>query len=259
MHPCVHDSIGNIAPATEAGLLEIVTSALNRALDAASPAAVIDAAVHAVPRGKLAVVSSFGTESAVLLKHVADVDRSLPVLFLDTGRLFPDTLAYRDTLARRLGLTDVRTIRPESSAVAAGDPGADLWSRDPDACCNIRKVAPLAAEMSGFDAWINGRKRFQGGNRSALPLVEVEGPRLKFNPLAQTSPAELAAVFDKAGLPRHPLARHGVTSVGFTSVGCMPCTTADTRGEGPRAGRWRGRGKTECGIHIGALPVTEPA
>ena len=252
MHPCSHHGIGNIAPATEAGLLRIVTSALNRALDAASPAEIIDAAVHSVPRGKLAVVSSFGTESAVLLKHVADVDRSLPVLFLDTGWLFPETLAYRDTLVARLGLTDVRTIRPENSAVAEQDPDADLWSRNPDACCNLRKVAPLAAELSGFDAWINGRKRFQGGNRSALPLVEVEGSRLKFNPLAQVSPAELAAAFGEAGLPRHPLERHG-----FTSVGCMPCTSASAPGEGPRAGRWRGRGKTECGIHIGALPVAE--
>ncbi len=206
MHPCSHHGIGNIAPATEAGLLRIVTSALNRALDAASPAEIIDAAVHSVPRGKLAVVSSFGTESAVLLKHVADVDRSLPVLFLDTGWLFPETLAYRDTLVARLGLTDARTIRPENSAVAEQDPDADLWSRDPDACCNLRKVAPLAAELSGFDAWINGRKRFQGGNRSALPLVEVEGSRLKFNPLAQVSPAELAAAFDEAG-PAAPSAR----------------------------------------------------
>jgi phosphoadenosine phosphosulfate reductase len=254
MHPCSHHGIGNIAPATEAGLLRIVTSALNRALDAASPAEIIDAAVHSVPRGRLAVVSSFGTESAVLLKHVADVDRSLPVLFLDTGWLFPETLAYRDTLAARRGLTDVRTIRPENSAVAEQDPDADLWSRNPDACCNLRKVAPLAAELSGFDGWINGRKRFQGGNRSALPPVEVEGSRLKFNPLAQASPAELAAAFGEAGLHRHPLEHHG-----FTSVGCMPCTSASAPGEAPRAGRWRGRGKTECGIHIGALPVAERA
>ena len=254
MHPCVHHNIGNIAPATEAGLLRMVTAALNRALDAASPAEIIDAAVHAVPRGKLAVVSSFGTESAVLLKHVADVDRSLPVLFLDTGWLFPETLAYRDTLIERLGLTDVRTIKPDSGEVARHDPDADLWSRNPDACCNLRKVMPLGAEMASFDAWINGRKRFQGGTRSALPPVEVEGARLKFNPLARATPAELAATFDQAALPRHPLERHG-----FASVGCMPCTSVRAPGEDPRAGRWRGRGKTECGIHSGALPVAERA
>jgi phosphoadenosine phosphosulfate reductase len=254
MHPCVHQNIGNIVPATEAGLLRMVTTALNRALVAASPTEIIDAAVHAVPRGKLAVVSSFGTESAALLKYVADVDRSLPVLFLDTGWLFTETLAYRDTLVERLGLTDVRTIKPDNGAVAKRDPDADLWSRDPDACCNLRKVAPLATELSSFDGWINGRKRFHGGARGALSVVEVEGSRLKFNPLAQASPTELAAVFDEAGLPRHPLERHG-----FTSVGCMPCTSAGVPGEGPRAGRRRGRGKTECGIHTGALPVAERA
>ena len=254
MHPCVHQNIRNIAPATEAGLLRMVTTALNRALDAASPAEIIDAAVHSVPCGRLAVVSSFGTESAVLLKHVADVDRTLPVLFLDTGWLFPETLAYRDMLVEKLQLTDVRTIRPDNSAVADRDPDGDLWSRNPDACCNLRKVVPLAAEMAGFDAWINGRKRFHGGERAKLPLVEVEGSRLKFNPLANASPAELAAVFEQAGLPRHPLARHG-----FTSVGCMPCSSARASGEDVRAGRWRGRGKTECGIHSGALPVVERA
>lgn len=252
MHPCVHQNIGNVTPATEAGLLRMVTTALNRALAAASPAEIIDAAAHAVPRGKLAVVSSFGTESAVLLKYVADIDRSLPVLFLDTGWLFPETLAYRDTLVERLRLADVRTIRPDNPTVTGRDPDADLWSRDPDACCNLRKVAPLATALSAFDGWINGRKRFHGAERSALSVVEVEGSRLKFNPLAQASPAELADVFDEAGLPRHPLERHG-----FTSVGCMPCTSAGAPGEAPRAGRWRGRGKTECGIHSGALAAAE--
>src|SRR5262245_52820743 len=252
MHPCVHHDIGNIEPATEAGLLRMVTTALNRALDTASPAEIIDAAVHAVPHGKLAVVSSFGTESAVLLKYVADVDRSLPILFLDTGWLFPETLAYRDTIVERLGLTDVRTIKPDNGAVAKLDPNADLWSRDPDACCNLRKVAPLGAEMSAFDGWINGRKRFHGGERARLPLVEVEGSRLKFNPLANASPDELASVFDAAALPRHPLERHG-----SSSVGCMPCTSARRPGEGVRDGRWRGRGRTECGIHGAALPMAE--
>jgi hypothetical protein len=128
-----------------------------------------------VPRGKLAVVSSFGTESAALLKYVADVDRSLPVLFLDTGWLFTETLAYRDTLVERLGLTDVRTIKPDNGAVAKRDPDADLWSRDPDACCNLRKVAPLATELSSFDGWINGRKRFHGGARR---VVRGRGRRL---------------------------------------------------------------------------------
>jgi phosphoadenosine phosphosulfate reductase len=234
--------------------LRIVTAALNRALDAADPAEIIAAAVHSVPRGRLAVVSSFGIESAVLLKHVADVDRTLPVLFLDTGWLFPETLAYRDLLVQRLGLTDVRTITPPPTALATRDPAADLWSRDPDACCNLRKVIPLAAEIGAFDAWINGRKRYQGGQRGDLDLVEVEGARLKFNPLARATPADLDAVFERAALPRHPLERQG-----FRSVGCMPCSGRSAPGDTARGGRWRGRGKTECGIHAGALPVEEQA
>src|SRR5262249_14590861 len=161
---------------------------------------------------------------------------------------------YRDTLVERLRLTDVRTIKPDDGAIAKRDAAADLWSRDPDACCNLRKVAPLATALSSFDGWINGRKRLHGGERSARPGVQVQGSRLKFNPLVQASAAELAAVFDEAGLPRHPLERHG-----FTSVGCMPCSSAAAPGEATRAGRWRGRGKTECGIHSGALPVAERA
>jgi phosphoadenosine phosphosulfate reductase len=234
--------------------LRIVTAALNRALDAAGPAEIIAAAVHSVPRERLAVVSSFGIESAVLLKHVADVDRTLPVLFLDTGWLFPETLAYRDLLVARLGLTDVRTITPSPAALATRDPAADLWSRDADACCNLRKVIPLAAEIGAFDAWINGRKRYHGGLRGGLDLVEVEGARLKFNPLARATPADLDALFEQAALPRHPLEHRG-----FRSVGCMPCSGPSAPGDVARSGRWRGRGKTECGIHAGDLPAAEDA
>lgn len=252
MHSCVHASASSIAPGTEAGLLRIVTTALSRALDTANPAEIIAAAVHSVPRGRLAVVSSFGIESAVLLKYVADVDRALPVLFLDTDWLFPETLAYRDLLVARLGLTDVRTIAPDTAAVAAHDPAADLWSRDADACCDLRKVVPLADELGAFDAWINGRKRYQGGRRSELPPVEIEGARLKFNPLARATPADIEAVFTRAALPRHPLERGG-----YTSVGCMPCSDRSLPGDAVRSGRWRGRSKTECGIHARSLPAAE--
>jgi phosphoadenosine phosphosulfate reductase len=251
MHSCIHPNAA-VTPGSEAGLLRIVTSALSRALDTASPAEIIAAAVHSVPRGRLAVVSSFGTESAVLLKHVADIDRALPVLFLDTGWLFPETLAYRDLLVERLGLTNVRTISPQPASLAAADPAADLWSRDADACCDLRKVVPLADELAAFDAWINGRKRYQGGRRSELAPVEIEGARLKFNPLARVTPAEVDAVFAQAALPRHPLEDRG-----FKSVGCMPCTAPSVPGDTVRGGRWRGRGKTECGIHARALPPTD--
>src|ERR1700722_18143467 len=206
----------------------------------ASPREIIEAAALAMP-GRLAVVSSFGTESAVLLKFAADVDPSLPVLFLDTLWLFKETLAYRDTLVARLKLSNVRTITPSPSALALRDPKRELAFGDRDACCGIRKVAPLAEELAGFDGWISGRKRFHGGDRSALPVVEADGPRLKFNPLARLTHSELNTAFVAANLPRHPL-----EALGFTSVGCVPCTGRPAQGGAVRDGRWGGLAKTEC-------------
>lgn len=217
---------------------------LDRALRDASPAEVIAAALKAVGRDKLALVSSFGTESATLLKVMADVDPAIPVIFLDTGWLFEETLAYRDTLIATLGLKDVRSIKPAEETLSREDPDRDLWFSDPDACCRIRKVEPLARALKPFSAWLNGRKRFQGNTRADIPVVEDDGARLKFNPFANVSREELEAIFVGAKLPRHPLAASG-----FRSVGCMPCTSRTTEGEDERAGRWRGRAKTECGIH----------
>jgi phosphoadenosine phosphosulfate reductase len=216
-------------------------------LASASPREIIEASARALP-GRLAVVSSFGTESAVLLKFVADVDRSLPVLFLDTLWLFKETLAYRDLLVAHLGLTDVRTITPSPSALANRDPKRDLCFLNQDACCNVRKVAPLARELEPFDGWISGRKRYQGGGRAGLAIVEADGRRLKFNPLAPLTPAEIKAVFADADLPRHPL-----EAAGFRSVGCIPCTSRALGAAAARDGRWSGLAKTECGIHTRAL------
>ncbi len=227
-----------------ANLNAATAAKLNQELADASPAEIVAAAQHTVGRHGVAAASSFGIESATLLKIVADVDPSIPVLFLDTDWLFPETLAYRDTLTSLLGLTDVRTITPSAPSVAAQDPGRDLWATDPDACCHLRKVEPLADVLDGFDAWINGRKRYQGGERTAIPIVEIEGTRLKFNPLARATPAEIVKMFRAWNLPAHPLAGQG-----FTSVGCMPCTRKTNAGEDVRAGRWHNQLKTECGIH----------
>jgi phosphoadenosine phosphosulfate reductase len=217
---------------------------LDRALRNASPAEVIAAALRAVGRERLAVVSSFGTESAALLKIVSGVDASIPVVFLDTGWLFEETLAYRDTLIETLGLRDVRSIKPLEETLSREDPERELWFSDPDACCRIRKVEPLARALAPFSAWINGRKRFQGGARAAIPVVEDDGGRLKFNPFANVSREEIAAIYADSKLPPHPLAASG-----YLSVGCMPCTSRTSPDEDARAGRWRGRPKTECGIH----------
>lgn len=217
---------------------------LDRALRDASPAEIIAAALKTVGRDKLALVSSFGTESAALLKVMAEVDPAIPVIFLDTGWLFEETLAYRDTLIATLGLKDVRSIKPAEETLSREDPDRDLWFSDPDACCRIRKVEPLARALQPFSAWINGRKRFQGSARADIPVVEDDGARLKFNPFANVSREEIEAIFASAKLPRHPM----VVS-GFLSVGCMPCTSRTAEDEDSRAGRWRGRAKTECGIH----------
>ncbi|TYL74812.1 phosphoadenylyl-sulfate reductase [Bradyrhizobium cytisi] len=217
---------------------------LDRALRDAAPAEIIAAALKTVGRDQLAVVSSFGTESAALLKVMADVDPAIPVIFLDTGWLFEETLAYRDTLIAKLGLRDVRSIKPLEEALKRDDPDQELWFSNPDACCRIRKVEPLARALKPFSAWINGRKRFQGGVRADIPVVEVDGGRLKFNPFANVSREEIKDIYARAKLPQHPL-----QASGFMSVGCMPCTSRTTEGEDERAGRWRGRAKTECGIH----------
>ena len=219
---------------------------LDRVLRAASPASVIETALKTIGRQHLALVSSFGTESAALLKVMADVDPAIPVIFLDTGWLFEETLAYRDTLVATLGLRDVRSIKPRGETVSREDPDREWWFSDPDACCRIRKVEPLARALAPFYAWLNGRKRFQGGARAAMPVVEQDGARLKFNPFANVSREEIAAIYATAKLPPHPL-----VAAGYLSVGCMPCSSRTSPDEDARAGRWRGRPKTECGIHTG--------
>jgi phosphoadenosine phosphosulfate reductase len=217
---------------------------LDRALRTASPAEVIETALKTVGRERLALVSSFGTESAALLKVMADVDPGIPVVFLNTGWLFEETLAYRDTLIATLGLRDVRSIKPLEQTLSREDPDRELWFSDPDACCRIRKVEPLARALKPFAAWINGRKRFQGGTRAEIPVVEDDGARLKFNPFANVSREEIEAIYRLAKLPQHPL-----VASGYLSVGCMPCSSRTAPDEDARAGRWRGRAKTECGIH----------
>lgn len=198
--------------------------------------------------GDVAVVSSFGAESAALLHLVSSIDPAIPVLFLETGKHFPETLAYRDLLVARLGLKDFRNLRPDPEVLAARDASELRWSYDPDGCCEIRKVAPLAKGLADFDATITGRKAFQASTRSALPRFEIDTSdtvgRLKVNPLADWTRADLDAYFAKHDLPAHPLVAQG-----YLSIGCAPCTSVVKPGEDPRAGRWRGWDKTECGIH----------
>jgi phosphoadenosine phosphosulfate reductase len=230
---------------TEFQPLEARVAELNRAHRGADPVEVL-ARVLADHPGRAATVSSFGAESVVLLHLLAQVDRAAPVLFLDTEMLFPATLAYQREVAERLGLTGVQVIRPDRSGIFARDAESDLHRRDPDLCCALRKTEPLDAALRGYTAWITGRKRHQTKERAALDVFEADAAgRLKVNPLASWSTADVNAYIDRHGLPRHPLVREG-----FLSIGCAPCTTRVAAGEDARAGRWRGRDKDECGIHL---------
>ena len=194
--------------------------------------------------GRVSVVSSFGTESAVLLHMVAQADPAASVIFVDTLKMFPETLAYRDELIARLGMTQLKVIQPRAEALSKKDETGLRWSYDPDGCCDIRKVEPLARGLQGVEAWISGRKGFQSKTRSGLARFEIEDGRLKINPLADWTKDDLNAYFEVHDLPRHPLEAEG-----YLSIGCAPCTSVVKPGEDPRAGRWRGWDKVECGIH----------
>lgn len=205
--------------------------------------------MHAALReaGNIALVSSFGAESVVLLHMAAVIDKTTPVIFIDTEMLFTETLVYQAEVSERLGLKNVSIIRASAQDVAAGDPDGTLHQRDTDACCALRKTEPLNRALAEFDGWITGRKRFQSGSRAALDFFEVEddADRLKVNPLAHWAPEDVAAYMDENRLPRHPL-----VALGYPSIGCAPCTSPVAKGEDPRSGRWRGQDKEECGIHL---------
>lgn len=222
-----------------------IVAELNEKLRDATPQEILKTAIETYG-GKLAMVSSFGAESAVLLHMAAQIDKDIAVLFLDTGMLFGQTLDYRKNLANELGLTGVRDLRPSYADLATQDPSANLWKTDTDACCNIRKVLPLDRALEGYEAWITGRKRFHGGDRMRLPVVERSSDgKIKFNPLATMSREALDAYAKDNKLPAHPL-----VSQGFPSIGCWPCTQPVEDGQDVRAGRWAGQDKSECGIHV---------
>ncbi|TPE51413.1 phosphoadenylyl-sulfate reductase [Amaricoccus solimangrovi] len=197
--------------------------------------------------GEVALVSSFGAEAAVLLHMAAEVDRDLPVLLVDTLMLFQETLDYQKTLSAHLGLRNVQHIRPNPVDLARADPAGTLHQRDTDSCCDIRKVLPLERALEPYSVLISGRKRYQAATRAKLEVFEADGERLKVNPLAGWSASDLRTYMDVNELPRHPLVAQG-----YPSIGCAPCTTRVAPGEDPRAGRWRGTDKVECGIHFGA-------
>ena len=208
-----------------------------------SATAVLDFALGSM--GKIALVSSFGAESVALLHMAALIDRAVPVLFIDTEMLFTETLVYQQELAERLGLINVQIVRANAQSIRDQDSDGTLHQRDTNACCALRKTNPLVDALEGFDGWITGRKRFQSGQRAELEHFETDNGKFKVNPLAYWRPSDVVDYMTENRLPRHPLVARG-----YPSIGCAPCTSAVTAEEDPRAGRWRGTDKDECGIHF---------
>ena len=206
---------------------------------------ILEHAINHAFQKEIALVSSFGAESAVLLHLVSRVNPDTPVVFLETQKHFAQTISYRKKLSAQLGLRDVRDIKPNQEKTEAEDPKGDLWRRDTDACCDLRKVRPLKGALDGFDAWITGRKAFHSEGRALLPTFEWNGTHFKVNPIVSWSPDDVTAYVEAHDLPPHPLVAQG-----YPSIGCWPCTQPVAEGDDTRAGRWRGQAKTECGIHV---------
>ena len=194
---------------------------------------------------KIALVSSFGAESAVLLHMMSEIDGNAPVIFLDTGKLFAETLVYQQELSARLGLANVQIMRPDPIHEADFDPDGDLAQTNTTVCCFFRKTVPLRKALRGYSAWITGRKTYQAETRARLPRFERDGRHIKVNPLANWTPEDVQTYMDAHDLPAHPLVARG-----YPSIGCIDCTTPVASGEDARAGRWRGQDQAECGIHF---------
>jgi phosphoadenosine phosphosulfate reductase len=238
---------------TAARFTEADAAALNTRFEGVATLAMLRAVIAEGLAGRVAVVSSFGAESAVLLHLVARADPATPIIFLETHKHFPETIVYRDALIAHLGLTNLMIVEPDPARLAERDASGLRWSYDPDGCCELRKVEPLARALAGFDASITGRKGFQSATRAGLPRFEIDksdfAGRLKVNPLADWSKADIDAYMAAAGLPPHPLVAEG-----YPSIGCSPCTSKVAPGADPRSGRWKGWDKTECGIHVPLTP-----
>jgi phosphoadenosine phosphosulfate reductase len=212
-------------------------------LEAASPEERLAFAVETWG-ADLLFTSSFGAQSAVLLHLWSRVARGLPVTFIDTGFLFPETLAYRDALADRLGLS-VQVLRPDIEHASFVERyGRDVQRTDPDFCCGLNKVAPLAPLKERARAWVSGLRRDQSATRAGVAILEEDGHLVRVHPIATFTKEDVAAYLAKHALPEHPLVARR-----FLSIGCAPCTRAVEDGEDERAGRWSFSQKTECGLH----------
>jgi phosphoadenylyl-sulfate reductase (thioredoxin) len=205
-------------------------------------------------KGRIALTSSFGSESAALLGMVAEIDPAIPLLFLQTQMLFGETLQYVNALQSRLGLTNLVFVEPDASTLDREDAERALWISDPDRCCEIRKVLPLAKVLAPYDCWITGLKRSHGGVRLGVGPIEIEDGRIKLNPLYNFTTPQIERLVAEMGLPCHPLSH-----MGYRSIGCIPCTRIGGKESDVRSGRWSASGKAECGIHSNLYRATMKA
>jgi phosphoadenosine phosphosulfate reductase len=220
-----------------------------RELEGRSAGEILAAAAARFP-GRIGFATGFGAEGCVLVDLAARGGIALDVFTLDTGALFAETYALWSRLEERYGIT-IRGVRGDVPAVAPG--GRPLWETDPDRCCELRKVLPLRAEVSRFDAWVTAIRRDQTPDRANAAIVEWDDRfgLVKVNPLAAWTSEDVRDHVKAHGVPTNPLHEQG-----YASIGCAPCTTPVAPGEDPRAGRWRGREKKECGLH--ARPAARP-
>ncbi len=210
------------------------------------PSAVLRWAHDAFPAGSVLMATGFGAEGVVLVDLLMNIGRNIPVFYIDTDVLFPETYRLRRELEARYGLEFVRAATAVSFNDQAARFGDRLWERDPDQCCHIRKVLPLREILRGKQGWITAIRRDQSPSRANAEIVEWDANHglMKINPLAGWTKDEVWRYTIERDLPYNPLYDQG-----YASIGCTHCTTPVAPGEDERAGRWRGRVKTECGLH----------
>lgn len=218
---------------------------INRKYEDKDPRDVLKWAILDEFKGEIALSSSFGIGSTVLLHMVSEIDPALKVIFINTGCHFRETLEYKNSLAELLGLTNIVEFSPSDEDLARFDPDGKLYEKHPDFCCAVRKVEPMKRSLKGLRAWISGIMRSQSDVRKDAQMVEeYDGGLFKVNPLVNWTSKDSYYYMEEYNLPRHPLFYKG-----YSSVGCEPCTFLPTDESDERSGRWAGKEKTECGLH----------
>ena len=193
---------------------------------------------------KIVYVCSFGAESAVILHLISNISKDFPVIFLNTGKLFDETLNYRNDLIKLFNLTNIIEIYPEKFDLTKHDANEVLWKADHNKCCEIRKVNPLKKALKPYTTWISGRKGYHSNERREKKVLEIVNSKFVLSPLINWSQNKITEYFESFNIPKHPLYKKG-----YLSIGCRNCTVTSSDSNNVRSGRWSNTKKTECGIH----------